>query len=486
MPKISWGAVVGVAVIFIPLAALASSEGGQRDDFVSHWVGITCLLIFTIAYAFVIGEEATKLRKSKPVMVAAGLIWILVALAYERHGDSEFAATAFNTDFLEFAELFLFLLAAMTFLNTMEERGVFDALRSWLVSQRFSLRKIFWITGLIAFSMSPIADNMTTALLLATVVVAVGRGQSQFIVVGCVNVVVAANAGGAFSPFGDITTLMVWQKGLVGFHEFHRLFVPALVQWIVPAFIMAHWIPDAIPRRIRARAQIHQGAGLVVALFLVTITCTVLIHVYLHLPPVMGMMTGLGCLAIYGYVIDRRQQQSQLAGEAPAVARGRSMTVERKSPIHLSNPGKKFDIFKRLAEAEWDTLMFFYGVILCVGGLGALGYLALLSETVYGQLGPTAANILVGAASSIVDNIPLMFAILTMRPEMEHGQWLLVTLTAGVGGSLLSIGSAAGVAAMGVARGVYTFASHLRWSWAVGLGYVASIAVHFFVNAHHF
>ena len=485
MPKYLWGVCVGVTAVFPPLTVFASGESGQTGDYVGHWVGITCLLIFAVAYAFVIGEEATNLRKSKPVMVAAGLIWVLVALVYELHGDSEYAAEAFNTDFLEFAELFLFLLAAMTFLNTMEERGVFDALRSWLVNQRFSLRKIFWITGLIAFSMSPIADNMTTALLLATVVVAVGRGQPEFVVVGCVNVVVAANAGGAFSPFGDITTLMVWQKGLVGFHEFHRLFVPALVMWFVPAFIMSHWIPDAIPRRIKARARIHQGAGLVVALFLATITLTVSTHIYLHLPPVMGMMTGLGCLAIYGYVIDRRQQ-SQLAGDTPAAARGRSMKVERKSPIHLSNPGKKFDIFKRLAEAEWDTLMFFYGVILCVGGLGALGYLALLSETVYGQLGPTAANILVGAASAIVDNIPLMFAILTMRPEMEHGQWLLVTLTAGVGGSLLSIGSAAGVAAMGVARGVYTFASHLRWSWAVGLGYIASIAVHFFVNAHHF
>jgi Na+/H+ antiporter NhaD/arsenite permease-like protein len=139
-----------------------------------------------------------------------------------------------------------------------------------------------------------------------------------------------------------------------------------------------------------------------------------------------------------------------------------------------------------MKRAEWDTLMFFYGVVLSVGGLGTLGYLGLLSEAMYTGLGATWANILVGVASAIVDNIPVMYAVLTMQPEMSHGQWLLVTLTAGVGGSLLSIGSAAGVALMGQARGMYTFFAHLRWSWAIGLGYAASIWVHFLVNAKTF
>ena len=126
--------------------------------------------------------------------------------------------------------------------------------------------------------------------------------------------------------------------------------------------------------------------------------------------------------------------------------------------------------------------MFFYGVIHCVDGLGTIGCLGMLSESMYIGLGPTWANILVGILSAIVDNIPVMFAVLTMMPEMSHGQWLLVTLTAGVGGSLLSIGSAAGVALMGQARGMYTFFGHLKWSWAIGLGYAASIWVHFLIN----
>ncbi|MBP7983728.1 MAG: sodium:proton antiporter NhaD, partial [Chromatiaceae bacterium] len=141
-----------------------------------------------------------------------------------------------------------------------------------------------------------------------------------------------------------------------------------------------------------------------------------------------------------------------------------------------------FDIFRKIARAEWDTLLFFYGVILCVGALGFIGYLGMLSQVLYVDLGPTLANILIGLMSAILDNIPIMFAVLSMNPDMSMGQWLLISLTAGVGGSLLSIGSAAGVALMGQARGQYTFFLHLRWTWAIALGYAASIAVHLFIN----
>ena len=145
-----------------------------------------------------------------------------------------------------------------------------------------------------------------------------------------------------------------------------------------------------------------------------------------------------------------------------------------------------FDIFQKVARAEWDTLLFFYGVILCVGGLGFLGYLAVVAQVMYIDWGPTAANIMVGILSAIVDNIPVMFAVLTMNPDMSQGQWLLVTLTAGVGGSMLSIGSAAGVALMGQARGKYTFFSHLRWTPVIALGYAASILVHLWINSSRF
>jgi Na+/H+ antiporter NhaD/arsenite permease-like protein len=135
-----------------------------------------------------------------------------------------------------------------------------------------------------------------------------------------------------------------------------------------------------------------------------------------------------------------------------------------------------------VARAEWDTLLFFYGVILCVGGLAALGYLDLLAAASYDRLGATATNVLVGLASAVVDNIPIMAGVIRMSPQMPDGQWLLVALTTGVGGSLLSIGSAAGVALMGQARGHYTFFSHLRWMPAIAAGYAAGISLHLWMN----
>jgi Na+/H+ antiporter NhaD/arsenite permease-like protein len=147
-----------------------------------------------------------------------------------------------------------------------------------------------------------------------------------------------------------------------------------------------------------------------------------------------------------------------------------------------AEPDYTFNVFQRIAGVEWDTLLFFYGVMMCVGALGLLGYLTLTSHLLYGGLGPTIANVLVGIVSAVLDNIPLMYVVLTMQPDMSLGQWLLITLTAGVGGSLLSIGSAAGVALMGQARGVYTFASHLRWTWAIAAGYAASIVAHIMLN----
>ena len=321
-------AFAAALLVLIPGPAFAAAVPGVLD-FTTHWVGILALVLFVCAYALVIGEEALHMRKSKPVMVAAGVIWALVALVYAQHGDVHTAGAAVRHNLLEFAELFLFLLAVMTYINTMDERGVFAALRIWLVNQGWSLRRIFWVTGALAFVMSPIADNLATALLMATVVTAVGAGERRFMVVGCVNVVVAANAGGAFSPFGDITTLMVWQKGIVQFQEFLVLFVPSLVSWLIPAAIMSFAVPDGVPARAGGVARVEYGAWVVVALFLLTIAMAVSAHSFLHLPPVLGMMTGLGMLKLYGYYLKRRDDfgpvspgDDEMLGAALEVERG--------------------------------------------------------------------------------------------------------------------------------------------------------------------
>jgi len=462
-----------LVALLLPSLAIAAGDAVKPIDMTTTWYGISALVLFVFAYALVIGEETLHLRKSKPVMVAAGLIWILVALAFNAVDDTQSAHALVQHNILEYAELLLFLLAAMTYVNTMEERDVFAALRAFLVSKGLSLKSIFWLTGLLAFFISPVADNLTTALVMAAVVMAVARDNVKFVSLGCINIVIAANAGGAFSPFGDITTLMVWQSGQVHFQEFFALFLPSLINWLVPAAIMVMFLPNAVPDAVNEDIQVKQGGYIIIAMFLFTITLAVSFHSVLHLPSMLGMMTGLGLLKFYGYWLKKSQM-------------GFEESFQGNTQLDGSPKGPPFDIFHQLQRSEWDTLMFFYGVILCVGGLGALGYLNLTSHLMYDQLGASWANILVGFLSAVVDNIPVMFAVLSMMPDMSVDQWLLVTLTAGVGGSLLSIGSAAGVALMGQARGAYTFFGHLKWTWAIFLGYVASIVTHYWISGMAF
>jgi len=472
--------IAGLALLFsaTPVLAADSALAGQLAG---HWAGILALIVFIVAYVLVISEETIHLRKSKPVMVAAGLIWILVAITYQQFDAGHEVEQMVRHGLLEFVELFLFLLAAMTYINTMDERGVFDVLRAWLLAQSFSLRKLFWVTGALAFVLSPVADNLTTALLMATVVMAVGGTNRKFVVLGCINVVVAANSGGAFSPFGDITTLMVWQAGHVQFGEFFSLVLPSLVNWLVTAGVMSLFIPAGDPDAVNEEAKLRQGAWVVVGLFILTIALAVSSHTLLHMPPVIGMMTGLGMLKLFGYYLQKRGGRFAMATER--VMNQNALSIEGNPTIAPPSGDSQYDIYRNLQRVEWDTLLFFYGIMLCVAGLGGFGYLAIGSDLMYGNLGATTANILVGFASAIFDNIPVMFAVLEMNPEMSLGQWLLITLTAGVGGSMLAIGSAAGVAVMGQARGIYTFFSHLKWSWTIVIGYVASVWCHLWLNA---
>ena len=473
-----WILLIFTVGLIFPFSSIAST-GGEALDLTQSWVGYTAIAIFVFAYMLVMAEEFMHLRKSKPVILAAGLIWILVAFAYTQHGDTHTAEIAIRHNILEYAELFLFLLVAMTYINAMEERLVFDALKSWLVSKGFTLRQLFWITGIIAFFLSPIADNLTTALLMCAVVMSVGGENRKFIMLACINIVVAANAGGAFSPFGDITTLMVWQKGLLDFGTFFTLFIPSVVNFVIPATIMSFAVSTDKPDVKDEAVEMKKGAMVIVGLFVLTVITAVSFHNFLHLPPVAGMMTGLSYLMFFAYYL---KKSGNGVKKAQLEALGDNSVSAHSDTIFDSD----YEIFDKVKKAEWDTLFFFYGVILCVGGLGLIGYLSMASEFMYVDLGPTKANILVGILSAIVDNIPVMFAILTMNPEMSQGQWLLATLTAGVGGSMLSIGSAAGVALMGQARGYYTFFGHLKWLPVIALGYAASIYVHFLVNAAYF
>jgi Na+/H+ antiporter NhaD/arsenite permease-like protein len=504
--------LVVVTLFSAPLAGaveVASPITGQHLDLTGKWIGTIALILFAVAYFLAMVEEATELRKSKPMVFAASLIWVLIAAHYTYNGLSEPAGLAFRSALEGYAELFLFIMVSMTYLNAMEDRSVFERLRVWLLSKNFSYRQLFWITGFQAFFISSVCNNLTTALLMGSVIVALGKDSPRFVTLSCVNVVVASNAGGSFSPFGDITTLLVWQKGVVPFFDFFSLLVPAIVNLAVPAVIMHFFIPKNRPKALLESEPMKRGGWVIIGLFVLTIITAASFENFLGLPPAAGMMLGLTYLKFFGFYMEQVPAHVEdIEDEQPEIKPSSNQSqqlsyskekedrpgyIDYFAPMKVMNKQKKhqnidqpFDVFHTVANLEWDTLLFFYGVMLAVGGLSFIGYLSLASELLYVGLDPSVANILVGIASAFVDNGTIMLAVLTMEPDISQGQWLLVTLTTGVGGSLLAVGSAAGVGLMGQAKGIYTFTNHLKWTPAIALGYLSSIAAHFLLNGRYF
>jgi Na+/H+ antiporter NhaD/arsenite permease-like protein len=427
-------------------------------ELMESWIGPTALICFILAYLLVIFEEKLHMRKSKPVIFIGCFMWLLIGVYEAYHGGGH-AEEHIEHLVVEIGELFFFLLVAMTYINALQERLVFDSLRSWLLRKGLGFRSLFWATGGITFFLSPVADNLTSALLMATVAEAVSGGNKRFVVPAFVNIIVAANAGGAWSPFGDITTLMAWTSGKIQTQEFSYLVIPSIVNWIIPALIMFPFLPKDTPEGSRERVVMKVGAKRIIILGAMTIATAVSFHQFLQLPPFMGMMMGLGLLMFMGFYIKKKYNTGNELLDG------------------------SFDIFRKVRRVEFDTLLFFFGVITAVGALQYIGYLALVSEALYGGLGNTKANVIIGLLSAVVDNIPVMFAVLQMDPAMGLDQWLLITLTCGVGGSLLSIGSAAGVAVMGIRRDLYTFMEHLRWAPAIAVGYAVSILAWWVITA---
>ncbi|MDR0747275.1 MAG: sodium:proton antiporter NhaD [Helicobacteraceae bacterium] len=416
---------------------------------VTSWIGITCIIIFVIGYFFIASEERYHINKAKTALFIGTLMFVLLGIYVAvTSGDTDHLHESVKELIEEIAEIFFFLFVAMTYIETLIERKVFETLKYKLVSSGYGYRKLFWLTGLLAFFISPVADNLTTALILSTVLLTIDRTRKEFLVPGAINIVVAANAGGAWSPFGDITTLMVWQKGYAPFVDFFFIFPSSIGGWLLTAFLLSRFVPDEKPKfDASSEEAVHMktGARKVIALGAITIFSAVMCEQVLHIPPMWGMMFGLSLLSLYSYYLKRCGADG-------------------------------FNVYTSISKVEYDTLLFFFGILSAVGALGYVGYLQLVAQG-YEAIGPLAANICVGLISAIVDNIPVMKAILDAKPGMGIDQWLFLALTVGTGGSLISFGSAAGVGVMGRLRGTYTFMTHMRLAWTVALGFILSILI---------
>ncbi len=468
-----------LSALFFPLAVHAETATvAQNLDLTHHAIGYLSVFITVMAYIAAMSEEVTELRKSKPMVLGSALVWFAICIYYALHGQAKVAAQAFESNLLAYIELLLFILVSMTYLNTMEERNVFNALKVYLLSKKFTYRQLFWITGGLAFLLSTVINGLTIGLLMGAIALAVGKKRPEFVALACVNIVVATNAGGTFSPLGGISTLFVWQQNILEFTQFFALAVPCLVNFLLPAAVMHFWIPKETPEAIQEKVELKRGSKRIMFLFVVTLLITVSADVLLELPPAAGMMTGLGLLQFFNYYLSKTAHIRK--SDFAHVYRFYNLEVPN------ANNTRTFDVFKNVGNIDWDTLLFFYGAMMIIGAVGFVGYLEGLAQFLFGQINPTSANIMIGLSSAFVDNGTLMFAVLHMHPDIPPGQWLLLTLTLGVGGSLLAIGSAPGVGMLGNIKGYYTFTCHLRWMPIILLSYFVSIAVHFWINARYF
>ena len=449
--------IVGLLGLFFALAFGSGDAAGEALNLTTTWVGIASLIIFVVGYFFIATEENFHIDKAKPAIFIGTFMFLLIGFYMLANGlDVHLLQNEVNHLILEISQIVFFLMVAMTYIEALIERDVFNALKYNLVSKGYTYKRLFWLTGVLAFFISPVADNLTTALILSTVLLTIDRNNTNFLVAGAINIVVAANAGGAWSPFGDITTLMAWAAGKAPFIDFFALFPASFIGWLVTAFLLARIVPAGSPHfdpATEPKVSIKKGGKVVIGLGAFTIFSAVMMHQLFHLPAMWGMMFGFSLLSIYTYIYKK--------------------TNKNEEPMH---------VFHYMSKIENNTLFFFFGILAAVGALHFVGFLN-YAVSLYDKFGATAVNIGVGFLSAIVDNVPVMSAVLKANPMMgadvgeNLSQWLLVTLTAGIGGSMISFGSAAGVGVMGKLKGIYTFGAHMKYAWTVVAGYIVSVVI---------
>lgn len=407
------------------------------------------IIIFLIGFTAIALEHNLEVNKSWIALFTGTVMWIVVSIGK----DPETLHTAILHESAEIFELVIFLMGAMTIVEMMAHFRLFTWIETKLSSLNVTDKQLFWMLGVTTFFASSVLDNLTATLVMLQIGRHLYHRKDNFIYYA-INVVIASNAGGAMSPVGDVTTIMLWLADkFTAWQILIYGILPAIVAWIIPQSILTIKIKkeDRENREIQDVPPLQWG---IIFIGLFTFGFAVIVNL-LHLPPFFGILFGMACAAI---VIDYRLKKGTL----------------KKKAGHLVNLIKTIDM---------ATLNFFIGILLAIGALNYQGVLTDLARVIFGD-DPSSnpANIIVGHSSlglisSVLDNVPLTAAVIKMLPEGIHfSYWILLALTAGTGGSILVIGSAAGVAAMGQVKDL-TFGEYFKkGTFAAFLGYVSAVA----------
>ena len=390
-------------------------------------VQILLLVMAVVAFLGVVLEEVIHVNKAKVVLLFGALSWMVLFIAAPDEAMRGRVQGALNENITDIASLWLFLLATMTFVAYLNKKGLIENIIYRILPGRITERKLLFLTGVFCFVFSSIADNITATLVSVALVLSLNLELRKMLRFATL-VVFAVNSGGVAMITGDVTTLMIFMADKVEITNLLLLSAPALLAVLLLAALLSVGLNNEVVIEKNALHELRGVDKLIGALFLLTIVATILLSLFFAIPPVLTFLTGLALMFL--------------------IARFFNEDID-------NDP-----ILEYIRVIEFETLLFFLGVLLLVGMLQFIGTLQSLTS-LYDVMPAMLANFLMGMLSALIDNVPLTAALLKANLQMNAAEWMGLTYAVGVGGSLLIIGSAAGIVAMSKMPGL-TFITYLR------------------------
>lgn len=398
------------------------------------------IIIAVIAFFMIVLEDVIHLNKAKTTLFLGTLAWLLLFIFPQDGATPKQIQGMLNENLLEIASLWLFLMAAMTFVAFLNHQGLIESVIYKFLPSRVGEKTLLFMVAIFSFVFSSLSDNITATLVSVALVLSL-KLPSKKTLKFAVMVVFAVNSGGVSLITGDVTTLMIFLADKVAIQNLLWLALPSFVSVMFLAGLLSFGLKGELI--IEGSERRYDRIGMTIALlFLFTILATIILNILAGVPPVLTFLFGLSIMFLVGRL--------------------------------FYSEDKRENMLDYIRVIEFDTLLFFLGILLLVGMLKEIGVLDNL-VTIYDTLPPLQANYVMGLLSSLVDNVPLTAALLKANIEMPPASWLSLTYGVGVGGSLLIIGSAAGIVAMSKIAEV-TFLSYMRYSFYLLLAYTLGFA----------
>lgn len=403
-----------------------------------------------LALLSIVFEEVTHLNKAKTTLFLGCISWIVLFMAAGDPSHEKLVEEQLNENLLEIATLWLFLMSTMTFVAYLNAKGMIQVLVQKLFPQRVSVRMLMLQVALFSLVLSAICDNVT-ATLVSLGLLTTFKLEKNIRRRMAVLIIFAVNSGGVSLITGDVTTLMIFLGGHVNMSELLMLFIPAAISVMLLAVLFSLKAEGEVCTTPIKR-EVRSVDIIIAIIFFMTIVMTMALNILFGIPPVLTFLTGLSVMFLVGHTTRSDKEELQ--------------------------------ILEYIRQVEYDTLLFFLGILLLVGMLKEIGTLDLLTQ-VYTQFDPNISNFVAGIGSSLLDNVPLTAALLKADPVLNTPEWLGLTYSVGVGGSLLVIGSASGIIAMSKVKEL-TFVSYLKYvpalalCYSIGYGLTLLLGYHFY------